>query len=143
MRFKITNLAFTLNEVIIVIIIIGILACFALPQFNRTIESAKAQEAVAALHQIRAGERIYRSKENFYWPAGAVEGDINTINTALRIFLDTRPERNWNYSVGANAVGNTFAATATRKGGGYNGRTITINQNGVLGGTWPLPIPGR
>ncbi|MCQ9208805.1 MAG: hypothetical protein NG712_05455 [Omnitrophica bacterium] len=133
-------------ELMIVIVIIGILAGIAMPIFSRTIEATKAKEALAALQQIRTGERIYRVEENDYWPVGSSESVIATINNTLRTFLDTRSNRNWNYSVTASSgTPDTFTATATRIGGGYNGKTIVFDQAGLdqANTTWPLPIPGQ
>lgn len=124
--------AFTLIELIVTVVIIGILAGLALPQFTKTFETTKAKEAVAALQQIRTGERSYRIEENTYWPSGA--GDNAAINTQLSLSLDTRADRNWDYSI--IAVANTFTATAQRTSGRNAGETITIDENGNLGGSW-------
>lgn len=133
--------AYTLIEVIVVIIIIGILATIAMPRFFRAVEATRAKEAVAALQQIRSGERIYRMEENTYWPAGSSETDVAIINATLNLFLDTR-EVNWDYYITAPDADN-FTATAQRQGGGmYGGTTITLDEAGPpFGGTWPLPLP--
>jgi prepilin-type N-terminal cleavage/methylation domain-containing protein len=130
---------FTLIELVTVLIVVGILTTLALPMFVKTMETTRAQEAVVALRQIRAAERIYRMQENFYYPHHtdhpAPETVIATINHDLRTLLDTRTNRNWNYSVDAN-TSDTFTAAATRTSGRNSGETITIDQGGDMGGTW-------
>ncbi|MBU3934262.1 MAG: prepilin-type N-terminal cleavage/methylation domain-containing protein [Candidatus Omnitrophica bacterium] len=131
--------AFTLIELVTTLIIIAILAALALPRFNKASEATKAKEAVAALQQIRTGERIYRTGQEFYYPHyvyhPAPESGIDTINTVLKIYLDKRAERNWDISIDTNTL-NTFTAIATRTRGRNSGETITIDQEGTQGGTW-------
>lgn len=129
----------TLTEVVTVLIIVGILSTLALPMFVKTMETTRAQEVEAALKQIRTAEKIYRTQENFYYPHytvhPAAETVIATINQDLRTFLDTRPNRNWDYSLDSDAS-DTFTATATRTSGGNSGETMTIDEDGDMGGTW-------
>ncbi len=54
--------AVTLLELMIVIVIIGIIAGFALPQFQNIVENAKIREAKSALRIIRGAEKIYKAK---------------------------------------------------------------------------------
>ena len=147
---RVRGKAFTLIELMVVVIIIGILAALAMPMFSRAIESTKAKEAVAALQQIRTGERIYRVEENtyFYSSGGGGLTETKQINETIRTFLDVRDDdkRNWDYSVGVGATAaSTFTATATRKSGGaeYKDKTITIDEDGGLAGDWPLPLPAE
>ena len=133
--------AVTLLELMVVITIIGILVAMSVPMFTRAIENTRAEEAVAALEQIRNAERIYRVEENDYWPAGSSENTIGSINTELRLALDTRPNRNWDYEITATASPDTFLATAESQTGANRTETITIDQDGNFGGTWPLPLP--
>jgi len=134
-----TKRAFTLIELIVTLIIIGILAALSLPQFGKTREHALGKEAIANLKLIAAAEKIYRMEAvtGYYpIPAGIVNdtGGNAAINTNLRLSipLGTSPlytDRNWNYSVSGAA--NTFSSTATRTatGGSYSGCTYTIDQS--------------
>ena len=144
--------SFTLMELMIVIVIVGILAAMVMPMFPRVMESTKAKEAVAGLQQIRTGERIYRVEENTYFYSTAAAGLPETVelNDKIRTFLDVRDndKRNWDYDVTfVGTEGSTFVATATRLGGGetYKDKTIIIDQDGTVepGATdpWPLPLP--
>ena len=126
-----TKSGVTLLESIVVVVIVGILATFALPRFIKAVEKTKANEAISSLEQIKAGEIIYRGEENTYWPCALTETNVSTINSQLRLFLDTR-ELNWDYYVTANA--GTFTATAKRQSGKNKNETITIDQNGAKGG---------
>jgi len=53
---------FTLVELIIVIIIIGVLASIAAPMMTANVKRAKQTEALAGLGAIRTAERLYRSE---------------------------------------------------------------------------------
>lgn len=133
--------AFTLVEVIAVVIIIGVLSALALPLFSKTFEVTRAKQAVASLRQIRAGERIYRTGEGFYYPYSGTVSDINTINTQLRVFLEKHSGRSWNYSIASPGV-SAFTATATRTSGRYTNKTLSIDQDGnVDDSNWPLGWP--
>ncbi len=124
------KIAFTIIELLIAVIIVGILAALALPQFTKSIESTKGKEAIAALHQIRTAERTYRIAENTYWNTKAIVADNSAINAQLNLFLDTRANRNWDYIISAGA--DTFTARARRISGRNTNETITINQDGTI-----------
>ncbi|MDP8230911.1 MAG: prepilin-type N-terminal cleavage/methylation domain-containing protein [Candidatus Gorgyraea atricola] len=54
-----TKRGFTLLEVLIVVIIIGILAAIALPQYTSTLEKAKSAEALTGLGSLRSSMDRY------------------------------------------------------------------------------------
>ena len=48
-----TKKGFTLIEMLVVVLIIGILAAVALPQYNKAVEKSKASEALLILKSLR------------------------------------------------------------------------------------------
>ena len=118
---------FTLLELTIVIIIIGILAGITLPFFYRPKEHALGKEAIANLKFIAAAERFYRMENgtNYYPATGVTVDNITLINNNLRLWLTNT---SWDYSITGGA--NSFNASANRKGsGGYLNCTYNITQN--------------
>jgi general secretion pathway protein G len=99
---------YNLIEIIIVIIIIGILVTFAMPQFSKTRERAFDNEAKANLRLMQAAEKIYRMEIGGYYGPSNV---IASINTNLKLSLPATSK--WNYSVAASGD-----AAAARAGGG-------------------------
>ena len=112
---------FTLVEVLIVVIIIGILASIGVPQFADSIEKAKGGEARAGLGHIQTGEKIYYAEREFYTP------NLSDLDISLT-------QRFWTFNIAATAT--TFTATATRSGGVRSGQTIWMDEVGTLSGNW-------
>ena len=113
---------FTLVEVLIVVIIIGILAAIGVPQFANSIEKAKGGEARAGLGHIQTGEKVYFAENEKY-----------TNNTAdLDISLS---QRYWTFTI-QTPTDTTYTATATRAGGTRAGQTISMNELGTISGDW-------
>lgn len=76
--------AFTLIELIIVIIIVGILASTGIMLMSNFHKRAIASEAVAAMAAIRTGERVYCIEHGDYiaiWPGS--QGEINFAGIGL------------------------------------------------------------
>ncbi len=109
---------FTLVELIIVILIIGILAALAFPQFSKTKEHAIGKEAIANLKLIAAAEKIYRMEGTFYYPNPAdFQSDISQINNYLKLSIT---EANWDYAVtSAGSPPSSFTATGDRTTGSH------------------------
>ena len=57
---------FTLVELAVVIVIIGVLAAFGVPKFLNSVERAKASEALAYLSAIRTAQERFIAKEGIY-----------------------------------------------------------------------------
>jgi len=76
---------FTLVELMIVVIIVGILAAVAIPMYQGATERAKASEAVAALGTIRGAMRVYYAEHGTYAIAGVAVGDQVTDSGVLDV----------------------------------------------------------
>lgn len=114
---------FTLVEVLIVVIIIGILAAIGIPQFGASIEKAKGGEARAGLGHLQTAEKVYFAENEVYTP------NINQLDVTLT-------QRYWTFSINTgDATG--YLATAARSGGvRYVGQTISMDANGTISGNW-------
>jgi prepilin-type N-terminal cleavage/methylation domain-containing protein len=143
------NRAFTLAELLIVIVILGILGGIALPRFFPQAEKGRVAEAVAMLSAIRQGEESYRLEKGDYLNNPASDTDWES----LGMENPNEGSRNFNYSVssGTGADGKpSFTALATRcattgagdckSGGGtdYGGKEIGIYNSGTWCGSHPF-----
>jgi prepilin-type N-terminal cleavage/methylation domain-containing protein len=114
---------FTLLELIIVIVIIGILATLGLSQYAGFKERELDKAAQSDLKLIRAAERIYRMENGEYVACASTEGNVNNrCNSVLRLAVKEGAGRDWIYAVTISGSGDTgtFKAVATRT---VNGKT--------------------
>ncbi|MCM8779624.1 MAG: prepilin-type N-terminal cleavage/methylation domain-containing protein [Candidatus Omnitrophica bacterium] len=96
-----TDKGFTLLELLIVIIIIGVLATLFLPNFRPARESALNDEARANLKLIQAAEKIYKLEYNVYFtgPDGAATSNETEINQWLKLALPAGAPLKWRYQI--------------------------------------------
>ena len=124
---------FTLIELIIVIVIVGILAVVAIPRFFANIEKARKAEAVSTMSAIREVLQGYYALNNAYPAAGTfpitVVIDGETVSTLTR---PSSPNFVFNYT--ATAVSATHSAT-----GGSCDYTMNISTAAI--GKTPASCP--
>jgi len=94
---------FTLVEILVAVVIVGILAAVGLPNYIMIKEKTLNREAKATLELIRAAEKIYRMEYGAYY---GPESDPATINQFLKINLPVTAAPLWSISVdSASSIG--------------------------------------
>jgi len=129
-------LGFTLAEVLVTIVIVGILAAIAIPRYRKTIERGYWREAQDLLMTIYHGERAFFFTNTAYCDA---DNPTGAPCTGWRsIHMDNPNLGSIPVTFSVTASGSSFTATATRADG--SGRTMTIDQNrNVDTSAWPQP----
>jgi len=124
---------FTLIELLIVVIIVGILATIAVPQFFSVAERARAAEGAQILGAVRRAELRYYSEQ------GKMTGNIADLDydaPASPKYFNAPVPQAAVYTGGAEAL-----ATITRNGTsnpGFGAYILTVHGNGTIscaGGT--------
>ena len=125
---------FTLLELLIVIIIIGILSAFAIPQIATNIASARASKAANTIGIIHSGVKQQLSE-------GMADADIlaevATGTVGDYTFGATNNDGTWTYSYTTNVI------TATKNAAPQATNTVTFDITTYqYGGTYtPTPEP--
>jgi len=123
-----TKKAYTLIEILVVLVIIGTLAALAWPNYMAIKEKTLNREAKASLALIRAAEKIYRMEQGYYYPYSTTSSVISNINRDLKLSLPESASASWSISLDGTGAG---SAEATRVGGG-----------GADGRIWKVDFPG-
>jgi len=107
-----------------VVIIIGILASIALPQYLTVTKKGRRAEALATLTQLRSAN-ARRQAEFGSCTATATDLDV-TIQT-------TSPD--WTFTIGTDCSATATGRSGAGTGGLGTGCTVIINADGSIGGS--------
>jgi prepilin-type N-terminal cleavage/methylation domain-containing protein len=130
-NFHRNSKGFTLIELMIVVVIIGILAALAIPRFMRSTTKSKQSEAKQLLKQIYTMQHAYRQEYNIYACNGATGDSVNTAALAT-IGVDIMVSARYAYAITAGALAFTATATATGLDDDGTNDVWVIDQTGSL-----------
>jgi prepilin-type N-terminal cleavage/methylation domain-containing protein len=130
---------FTLAELLVVVMILGVLAAVAMPSYRRMVERNYLRQAEDILLAIYAGERAYYfSNNNNYYPV-TVPADWKNIYVEDPN-LGASPAVQFSVSCAGPCTAG-FIATATRMNGPCATWVQIIDQTRQFSGPWPA-CPG-
>lgn len=126
-----SNGGFSLVELMIVIVIIGVLAAVAVPIYNNNVRKAKMSEADAALGSIRTQLRVYYGENGSYPVAASAVyvfeadwADVRSGELTGAYFTDS------SYTYTGDGTDYSISCAA----GGILDSPRTLDQDGAFGG---------
>ncbi len=114
---------FTMLELMVVVVIIAVIAGFAIPNYQRAVERSYLRTATANLQALHSVQQIYRTQNGNYWGTG----DVAAINTNLGLNII---ESGMTYT--STAGGANFTVTAVRWGPAAT-FTVTVTDTALSG----------
>jgi prepilin-type N-terminal cleavage/methylation domain-containing protein len=130
-----TRKGFTLVELAVVIVIIGVLAAFGVPKFLQSVEKSKATEAFNYWSSVQAAQERYIAQNGVYW-ATANSDTLDIVLPTLQYFsaptITATPG-----SAGAPTWAGSLARIAASSS--YGAYTVAWNQNGFDAANSTIP----
>jgi len=116
---------FTLLELIIVIIILGVLATLGMTQYTKVVEKGRTAEARMILGQLRTAQRAYNLERGSYADIANLSVEAPTSCTSTHFF---------NYS--CSSSNGTCTAYRCTSGGKTPNAATSYNISLDINGTW-------
>lgn len=137
--------AFSLIELLVVILIVAILAALSFPIISNALESARLTKSISNVRQIHMGFMLYVQDNDGVFPSGnhTQKDWWMAPNSGVPEYLYPGRDLTW------KKQGTVFESPNAEPDGTFGGRTISYASNGILAGTLPsrkfgfLPYPAQ
>jgi len=132
-RRRIGNRGFSLIELLIVLVILGIIAGIAIPRYMSSTVKAKQTEAKGLLHQMYLLERSFFQSNDRYWiPAPGVIAGKDAPFAFDTLGAEIMPSARYVYEIAGDVDHFTVTATALRLDDDPAIDQWQIDQTGML-----------
>jgi len=132
-KFHNRQKGFTLIELMIVVVIIGILAALAIPRFMAATTKSKQSEVKGILKQIYTMERTYRQQYNTYWGQGTTANGGAAPNAFAPVGVELQTNALYTYTITtADATNLLVTGTCSILDDDATLDVWTINDGGIL-----------
>ncbi len=121
---------FTLVELVVVMVIVGILATISVPMYRNYVQRARAQEGTALVGSVASALRVYYAEfgdfnHNFSGDSDDVLGVDASANTFFTEFTVTGGDND--FTVTTSGTGDASDITVTAEGGAGAATTIDVD----------------
>jgi prepilin-type N-terminal cleavage/methylation domain-containing protein len=127
---------FTMIEVMVVLVIMGVVIAVTAPSFQRSVEKARADVALANLRAICAAERYYWLENRYYTESLSTLVGLDILPSEVNPSSGSTPLPSYQYTVqySPSTDPSTFTVTALRINSSRWQGSFTIDQTGTITG---------
>ena len=120
---------FSLIELLVVVIIIGIIAAIAIPSLLTSRRIANEATAIANLRSVHTAEATFSTQGTGIYGTFATVSGANLLDVT---WTGTPTKNGYQFALSLGTGSNSFCATATANSTGAGGRSFAISQQGVI-----------
>lgn len=132
----------TLMELMVAIVVVGLMAAFAIPSYNKAVNKSEERQMIVNLRSIISAQEIYKAKNGDYWPAAVFSiptgnKGLSDLNPALRLSVVNDSKYDYQCNSTANQE---FQCYASYSPGGTLAWMLYTNSTIAHGSTFPQQV---